>query len=93
MSRVYFIVFLVTLYLALDFYVFYAIRSTIEELSPVWRRTILIGYWVLSIVSLVGVLLYRQIDPKQFKDLRLYITTAFFVLFIGKLFCIPLFWL
>lgn len=85
MSRIYFVVVLVGLYLALDFYVFMAIRSTIEGLSPVWRRMILISYWVISIVSLVGVLLYRQIDPKQFKDLRLYITTGFFVLFMGKL--------
>ena len=86
MSRIYFVVFLVTLYLALDFYVFYAIRSTIEGFSPVWRKTILIGYWVLGVLSLIGVLLYRQIDPKTFQNLRLYITTAFFVLFIGKLF-------
>lgn len=86
MSRIYFIVFLITIYLALDVYVFIAIRATIEGLSPAWRRTILIGYWVLSVVTLAGVLLYRQIDPKQFKDLRLYITTAFFVLFMGKVF-------
>lgn len=85
MSRIYFAVFLIGLYLALDFYVFYAIRSTIDGLSPAWRRAVLITYWVLSIVSLVGVILYRQIDPKQFKDLRLYITTGFFVLFMGKL--------
>lgn len=86
MSRIYFVVFLVTLYLALDFYVFYAIRSTLEGLSPAWRKTILIGYWVLSFITLAGVLLYRQLDPKHFKDLRLYITTGFFVLFVGKLF-------
>ncbi len=43
-------------------------------------------YWVLSLGALVGVLLYRQIDPKQFENLRLYITTVFFVLFVGKLF-------
>ncbi|GAB4239755.1 MAG: metallophosphoesterase [Ekhidna sp.] len=86
MSRIYFTVFLVSVYLALDFYVFVAIRSTIEGLSTSWKRGILISYWVLSIVSLGGVLMYRQIDPKQFKDLRLYITTGFFVLFVGKLF-------
>ncbi len=62
------------------------VRSLAESLSPVWRRTILIGYWIVSILSLVGVLLYRQIDPKQFQNLRLYITTFFFVLFIGKVF-------
>ena len=86
MSRVYFVFFLVSVYLVLDIYVFVAVRSLTESLSPAWRKTIWIAYWVLSIGSLVGVLLYRQIDPKQFQNLRLYITTFFFVLFIGKLF-------
>ncbi|NQZ78175.1 MAG: metallophosphoesterase, partial [Ekhidna sp.] len=86
MSRIYFIVFLVSIYLILDVYVFVALRSTIDGLSLVWRRMILIGYWVVSLLSLLGVLLYRQIDPKELGDLRLYITTFFFVLFVGKLF-------
>ncbi len=86
MSRIYFVVFLVSIYLVLDVYVFIAVRSLTEGLSPIWRRTILVGYWVVSILSLTGVLLYRQIDPKVFADLRLYITTFFFILFIGKLF-------
>ena len=86
MSRIYFIIFLVSIYLILDVYVFLAIRSLAESLSPLWRRTLFVSYWVVSILSLVGVLLYRQIDPKQFQNLRLYITTFFFVLFIGKVF-------
>lgn len=86
MSRIYFVIFLVSIYLILDVYVFMAIRSLAEGLSPIWRRMVLASYWVVSIISLMGVLLYRQIDPKVFADLRLYITTFFFILFIGKLF-------
>ncbi len=55
-------------------------------MNPIWRRAILVAYWLVSIVSLAGVLLYRQINPKVLGNLRLYITTFFFVLFIGKLF-------
>lgn len=55
-------------------------------MSPIWRRAIHAAYWFVSILSLGGVLLYRQIDPKVMGNLRLYITTFFFVLFIGKLF-------
>ncbi|MEQ8903821.1 metallophosphoesterase [Ekhidna sp.] len=86
MSRIYFVVFLISIYLVLDVYVFIAVRSLAEGLSPIWRRLILVSYWMVSILSLAGVLLYRQIDPKVFADLRLYITTFFFILFIGKLF-------
>lgn len=85
MSRIYFVIFLISIYLALDVYVFIAVRSLTEGMSPIWRRAIHAMYWVVSIVSLGGVLLYRQIDPKQFQELRLYITTFFFVLFMGKL--------
>lgn len=86
MSRIYFAIFLVSIYLVLDIYVFVAVKSLSDELTPIWRRMVWIGYWVISLASLTGVLLYRQIDPKQFADLRLYITTFFFVLFIGKVF-------
>ncbi|SNT30288.1 hypothetical protein SAMN05421640_3300 [Ekhidna lutea] len=86
MSRIYFAIFLVSIYLVLDVYVFIAVRSLAEGLSPIWRRLVLVSYWVVSILSLAGVLLYRQINPKVFADLRLYITTFFFILFMGKLF-------
>jgi len=85
MNRIFFIAFLLIIYLALDIYVFYAIRSLTVSLSGPWRRTIHIAYWGVGLVFLVGILLYRQIDPKQFADLRLYLTTGFFVFFMGKL--------
>ncbi|MEO9871285.1 metallophosphoesterase [Ekhidna sp.] len=86
MNRIYLLVFLVSIYLILDIYVFVAVKSLSDGLSPIWKRALFTFYWTISILSLVGVLLYRQIDPKQFQDLRLYITTFFFVLFIGKVF-------
>ena len=86
MSRIYFVVFLVSIYLALDVYVFIAFRSITDGMSPIWRRAVLTLYWVISVLSLTGVLFYRQIDPRVLGNLRLYITTFFFVLFTGKLF-------
>lgn len=86
MSRIYFAVFLVSIYLVLDTYVFIAFRSITEGMNPIWRRAIHAGYWIASLAALTGVLLYRQIDPKILGNLRLYITTFFFVLFVGKLF-------
>lgn len=62
------------------------IRSLSENLSPIWKKTIYICYWGISILFLVGIFLYRQIDPKQFSNLRLYIATVFSLIFIGKLF-------
>ncbi|MEM6735705.1 MAG: metallophosphoesterase [Bacteroidota bacterium] len=86
MSRIYFFVFLVIVYFSIDFYVFHLIRVLSENLSSTWKRTIFICYWGVSTLLLVGIFLYRQIDPKQFSNLRLYVVTVFFIIFIGKLF-------
>ena len=86
MHRIYFLGFIILLYLSFDFYVFYAVRSLAEDLSPAWRRVVLIGYWAISLLLLVGALLYRQIEPKHFGNLRLYVVTSLFILFVGKLF-------
>ncbi len=85
MSRIYFLIILFSVYCALDIYVFMVIRSMMEN-SPVWlKRTVWIGYWIVSGLALTGVLVYSKIDPKQLKQFRLYITTFFFVLLMGKL--------
>lgn len=86
MNRIYFLIFLITLYLALDVYIFMVVRTLLEGTSIWVRRTVIIVYWLVSLLALTGVLMYTKIDPKIYKNLRLYITTFFFVLIIGKLF-------
>ena len=85
MSRIYFVVALLTIYFSLDFYVFTVVRSLVSDSSPWVRRLVITLYWFISIITVVGVLSYTKIDPKVFKNLRLYVTTFFFVLFMGKL--------
>ncbi|MEP5613400.1 MAG: metallophosphoesterase [Cyclobacteriaceae bacterium] len=84
MSRIYFVVVLLTLYFALDLYIFMMIRSMLDGASLWVRRSVMISYWVISTLAVAGVLMYTKIDPKVFKNLRLYITTFFFILFMGK---------
>jgi predicted MPP superfamily phosphohydrolase len=86
MNRVYFLVFIIIIYLALDYYVFQVVRSLTSESSLWMRRVIIWGYWLISLLALGGVLLYNQIDPVVFKNLRLFITTFFFVNLISKVF-------
>lgn len=86
MNRIVFLIFLLAIYFVIDVYVFVAVRSLTDGLSQAWRRGILISYWAVSLLALTGVFLYRYIDPKQFANLRLYITTFFFVMLVGKIF-------
>ena len=86
MSRIYFLVFLVFIYLILDVYVFNVVRSVISD-SGVWtKRVVWTLYWLVSGFALAGVLFYNQLDPHSFKDLRLFITSVFFINLIAKLF-------
>ncbi|MEP1097564.1 MAG: metallophosphoesterase [Cyclobacteriaceae bacterium] len=84
MSRIYFIAFFLTIYFALDVYIFMVLKSMLEG-TAVWvRRSVMIAYWLISTLAVAGVLMYNWIDPRVFKNLRLYVTTFFFILFMGK---------
>jgi len=86
MNRIYFFIFLLGLYLAIDFYVFSVIRSLTEDLSISWRRTISVSYWVVTILLFFGVLVFTQVDPKAYRAARMVILNTFGILLFAKLF-------
>lgn len=85
MSRIYFLAFAALLYLALDVYVYQAVRLVMSDYQPSVRRVIVVAYFTISALLFTGISLYNWLDPKQFANLRLLITTAFFITLIGKL--------
>ncbi|MAE84644.1 MAG: metallophosphatase [Flammeovirgaceae bacterium] len=85
MSRIYFMAFVAVLYVAFDIYIFQALRVVMSDYSLVVRRVLSVVYFAISGVLFVGIMMYNQLDPKQFANLRLFITTAFFITLIGKL--------
>ena len=86
MSRIYFLIFLLILYVLIDFYVFSVVRALMSESTLVWKRIVYIGYWLFTTAAVVGVLLYNQLDPHIFKGLRLFITSFFFINLVAKVF-------
>ncbi len=72
-------------YVAFDIYIFQALRVVMSDYSVVTRRVLTIVYFAISAVLFVGISMYNQLDPKQFANLRLFITTAFFITLLGKL--------
>lgn len=68
--------------LALDFYVFQAVKYLTQSSSDKWRNTIYVTYWVISAIAIVSILLfpYLQTAP-AFK----YIKNYLFVIAIGLL--------
>ncbi|MFT6135353.1 MAG: putative MPP superfamily phosphohydrolase [Cyclobacteriaceae bacterium] len=50
------------------------------------RRLVMLGYWGVTILALLGIVMYNQIDPVNHKNIRLFITSFFFINVIAKLF-------
>lgn len=84
MSRIYLIGFLALLYLMVDIYIYQAVRLVISDFSLTTKRILTIIYFSVSLALFAGVMLYNQIDPREFKNLRLMIITAFFIVLVGK---------
>ncbi|MBV6644442.1 MAG: metallophosphoesterase [Cyclobacteriaceae bacterium] len=86
MNRIYLLLLLFAIYFLVDFYVFQVVRHLFSESHGTTRKVVQVLYWIISIGALAGVLLYNQLDPHVFKDLRLFITSFFFITLISKLF-------
>jgi len=86
MGRVYFFIILFGIYLVLDLYVFTAVRSLTHEMSSPWRRSIAICYWGITILLMLGVFLYNQVDPKVYRTARMVVFTSFAIFFFAKIF-------
>lgn len=86
MSRIYFITFLAIVYLAFDWYIYQAIRLMIGDYGFTTRRIITFSYFGISGLLFLGVVFYNQLDAKTFQNLRLFITSAFFITLVAKLF-------
>ncbi len=86
MSRLYFFAAFIAIYLLLDLYVFQVVRQLVEGSTTFWQRFWWFSYWSFTVVSLAGLLLYNQLDPHLFKNLRLFLLSFFFTNLVAKLF-------
>ncbi|REE02188.1 metallophosphoesterase [Marinoscillum furvescens] len=84
MSRIYFLVLLIGVYLLLDWYIFYAIRGLWSAQDISARRIFTACYFGVSLLLLAGLLMYSRLDAYQ--HLKSFITTAFFITLLGKIF-------
>jgi predicted MPP superfamily phosphohydrolase len=75
---------LVVAYFGMDIYIYSGIKPLWQEMSSTWRRIFSIGYWTLSIVPMVGMLLYSQIDHESWRAIRSFVLSGFFMVLFGK---------
>ena len=74
------------IYFLVDFYVFQIVRQLTSDASILTKRAWLLVYWSFSLIALLGLIFYNQLDPHIFKGLRLFLLSFFFTNLIAKLF-------
>ena len=77
---------ILTLYVALDFYVFFNIRGLWEGSSLLLKRGMTIGYWTLSLVPLAAVFFLQDPESEAMRTIRTFVFTGVFILFFAKVF-------
>lgn len=78
-----FLVFLA--FIALDFYVFQAIRLLFQQQSAWLRNSIYIVYWSLTLLMVVGLLFWNRMDTYELAHFRSFMASGMMMNLIGKL--------
>ncbi len=87
MNRMVFIGVIALLLFMMDWYVFQAVRSVLDELSGHWKKIVYTLYWLVTVIS-IGGLLYYNLGGKEDmgRDLRTIIFAFIFVNYFSKFF-------
>ncbi len=79
----------VIVFLLIDAYVFQAVINVSKEWSSFWKQGIRFGFWMPTLVSILGLLWWTFSDPYKGTDyLRIYILAGSAILYISKLFAV-----
>ena len=87
MSKVLLIVGLSIFFIIIDLYIFQAIKVTISSLSSPWKKGIIVGFWTLTSISIIAVLLINTMASDFFPgDLKRMIVIGIVMLYFSKVF-------
>ncbi len=89
MNRIWLILFLVVIFIAIDYYVFQAITNITKNFSAAWKSGIRITYWVPTVFSMVALLWWAFDDPYRVSaNVRNWMITGVFTVYFSKLFAV-----
>ncbi|MEQ9375788.1 MAG: metallophosphoesterase [Imperialibacter sp.] len=86
MNRIVFAFFLLLLLLAIDWYVFQAVRLATADMSLTTRKAVFWIFWGVTTLSALGVLVVNFADLSAMKGLRTFIVLGIFINVMSKLF-------
>lgn len=88
MNRIVFALFLIIVLLAIDWYVFQAVKAVTADASDTTRKIAYWLFWGISSLSLLGVLVVNFVDLSAFSKLRTLIVLGIFINVMSKLFAL-----
>ncbi len=75
------------LFIIIDLYIYQTIKVTIQGLSSPWRKGLIIGFWTLTAISIVSVLLINTMSADFFsRDVKRMLVAGIVMLYFSKVF-------
>jgi len=79
------VVVLLILFGVIDYYLFQAVLAVSKNWSPTWKGIIRYGFWIPTLISVMGVLWYNLGDPYRFnRDIWLWLRTFMVGTYLSK---------
>ena len=83
-NKLIFIAFFTGLMLLMDWYVFSGFKLLIQNAQPLTQKWLRTGFWTLSVINIVLLLIFHTLPPNMFLGLRVIIITFLFGQYFAK---------
>lgn len=84
-QKIFFILFFSGLMLLMDWYVFSGFKVLIQNALPNTQKWLKTGYWSLSVLNILALLLFHSLSPGDHYGIRIALITFLFAQYFGKL--------
>lgn len=87
MRRIMPLIILLILFGVIDYYLFQAVLAVSKNWSPFWKAFIRYGFWVPTVISVIGLVWYNVADPYKInRDAWLWLRTFMVGIYLSKVF-------
>lgn len=83
-NKLIFIAFFTGLMLLMDWYVFSGFKLLIQNAQPLTQKWLRTGFWTLSVINIILLLIFHTLPPNMFLGLRVIIITFLFGQYFAK---------
>jgi len=82
---VFIVIIFIAFFILVDLYVFQAVKSSISNFSPAWKKSLSMAFWTITGLSVVGIL-YANLMQNPPESLRRFIVVSISIIYFSKIF-------